>query len=256
MRQVFVFDGIAVIVGPWHEPMTPPERGARVEVRLLADEPEARLAVRGRAGRRSTSRCSAPISSIRWTSRPATSPPRTSTPASKASSRATGSGTRRSRTTRPRGWPVSPRPATRLLETGGRRHRRGAVARPGRRKHCTRRDPERRRRGRSHVGRRARRGGLMIKELDGLPAGVIGFGTDGQAPGRGLPRRPAPRDRASRDRRRRPRRHRHPRLRRHVGRCALGGPQDGDRAPPDVEAHRARHRRRLDDAPDRRCSGG
>ena len=40
MRQVFVFEKVAVIVGPWHEPAEPPERGARVEVRLLADEPE------------------------------------------------------------------------------------------------------------------------------------------------------------------------------------------------------------------------
>jgi hypothetical protein len=40
VRQVYVFEGVAVIVGPWHEPMTPPERGARVEVRLLADEPK------------------------------------------------------------------------------------------------------------------------------------------------------------------------------------------------------------------------
>jgi hypothetical protein len=39
MRQAFVFEKIAVLVGPWHEPMEPPERGARVEVRLLADEP-------------------------------------------------------------------------------------------------------------------------------------------------------------------------------------------------------------------------
>ncbi len=39
MRQAFVFEKIAVLVGPWHEPMDPPERGARVEVRLLADEP-------------------------------------------------------------------------------------------------------------------------------------------------------------------------------------------------------------------------
>jgi len=38
MRQAFVFDKIVVLVGPWHEPMDPPERGARVEVRLLADE--------------------------------------------------------------------------------------------------------------------------------------------------------------------------------------------------------------------------
>lgn len=39
MRHVFVFDKVAVIVAPWHEPMSPPERGARVEVRLVADEP-------------------------------------------------------------------------------------------------------------------------------------------------------------------------------------------------------------------------
>ena len=39
MRQVFVFEKVAVIVGPWNEPAEPPERGARVEVRLLADEP-------------------------------------------------------------------------------------------------------------------------------------------------------------------------------------------------------------------------
>jgi hypothetical protein len=39
VRHAFVFDGIAVLVGPWHEPMDPPERGARVEVRLLGDEP-------------------------------------------------------------------------------------------------------------------------------------------------------------------------------------------------------------------------
>lgn len=39
MRQAFVFDGVAVLVIPWHEPMDPPERGTRVEVRLLDDEP-------------------------------------------------------------------------------------------------------------------------------------------------------------------------------------------------------------------------
>ncbi len=39
MQQAFVFDRVAVIVLPWHEPMDPPERGTRVEVRLLADEP-------------------------------------------------------------------------------------------------------------------------------------------------------------------------------------------------------------------------
>lgn len=37
--QAFVFDKVAVLVLPWHEPMQPAERGARVEVRLLADEP-------------------------------------------------------------------------------------------------------------------------------------------------------------------------------------------------------------------------
>jgi hypothetical protein len=39
MLQAWVFDTVAVLVFPWHEPVDPPERGARVEVRLLADEP-------------------------------------------------------------------------------------------------------------------------------------------------------------------------------------------------------------------------
>jgi hypothetical protein len=39
MMRAFVFDKVAVLVFPWYEPMQPPERGARVEVRLLADEP-------------------------------------------------------------------------------------------------------------------------------------------------------------------------------------------------------------------------
>jgi hypothetical protein len=39
MKQVFVFERVAVIVMPWHEPMDPPERGARVEIRLLGNEP-------------------------------------------------------------------------------------------------------------------------------------------------------------------------------------------------------------------------
>src|SRR5689334_11056675 len=39
MHQAWVFDEIAVLVFPWHEPIDPPERGARVEVRLLGDEP-------------------------------------------------------------------------------------------------------------------------------------------------------------------------------------------------------------------------
>lgn len=34
-----MFEKVAVLVRVWHEPMDPPERGARVEVRLLADEP-------------------------------------------------------------------------------------------------------------------------------------------------------------------------------------------------------------------------
>jgi len=39
MRQAWVFEGVSVLVGPWHEPIEPPERGTRVEIRLLADEP-------------------------------------------------------------------------------------------------------------------------------------------------------------------------------------------------------------------------
>jgi hypothetical protein len=39
MLQAWVFDKVAVLVFPWNEPAEPPERGARVEVRLLADEP-------------------------------------------------------------------------------------------------------------------------------------------------------------------------------------------------------------------------
>jgi hypothetical protein len=39
MQHAFVFEKIAVLVWPWHEPMDPPERGARVEVRLLDQEP-------------------------------------------------------------------------------------------------------------------------------------------------------------------------------------------------------------------------
>jgi hypothetical protein len=40
MIQAFVFDHIAVLVGPWREPADPPEHGARVEVRLRAAEPQ------------------------------------------------------------------------------------------------------------------------------------------------------------------------------------------------------------------------
>jgi hypothetical protein len=39
VQQAFVFEKLAVLVCTWREPMNPPERGARVEVRLLADEP-------------------------------------------------------------------------------------------------------------------------------------------------------------------------------------------------------------------------
>lgn len=39
VQQAFVFEKVAVLVRSWHEPMSPPERGARVEVRLLTDEP-------------------------------------------------------------------------------------------------------------------------------------------------------------------------------------------------------------------------
>lgn len=39
MQQVFVFEKVAVLVRTWHEPMDPPEQGARIEVRLLDDEP-------------------------------------------------------------------------------------------------------------------------------------------------------------------------------------------------------------------------
>jgi hypothetical protein len=39
MLHAFVFEKIAVLVGPWWEPMDPPERGTRVEVRLQRDEP-------------------------------------------------------------------------------------------------------------------------------------------------------------------------------------------------------------------------
>ena len=38
MLQAFVFETVAVLVGPWREPADPPERGTRVEVRLLDRE--------------------------------------------------------------------------------------------------------------------------------------------------------------------------------------------------------------------------
>lgn len=39
MKHAFVFERIAVLVFPWHEPGFRPERGARVEVRILDEEP-------------------------------------------------------------------------------------------------------------------------------------------------------------------------------------------------------------------------
>jgi hypothetical protein len=39
MHHAFVFEKVAVLVGPWWEPGDSPERGARVELRFLADEP-------------------------------------------------------------------------------------------------------------------------------------------------------------------------------------------------------------------------
>lgn len=39
MLQAFVFENVAVLVFPWHEPGDPPERGTRVEVRLCPEEP-------------------------------------------------------------------------------------------------------------------------------------------------------------------------------------------------------------------------
>ena len=66
--------------GPWHEPMDPPERGTRVEVRLLDLEPNAGTASRPN-GWCSTGRSSGPTSLIRTPTRPpATSTPRTSIP--------------------------------------------------------------------------------------------------------------------------------------------------------------------------------
>ena len=39
MHHAFVFERVAVLVGPWWEPGEPPERGARVELRFLGAEP-------------------------------------------------------------------------------------------------------------------------------------------------------------------------------------------------------------------------
>src|ERR1700680_4691941 len=39
MLQAFVFENVAVLVGPWDEPADPPEQGTRIEVRLTDLEP-------------------------------------------------------------------------------------------------------------------------------------------------------------------------------------------------------------------------
>jgi len=39
MMQAFVFERVAVLVSTWQEPMDPPERGARIEVRVRVPEP-------------------------------------------------------------------------------------------------------------------------------------------------------------------------------------------------------------------------
>jgi hypothetical protein len=39
MLQAFVFENVAVLVGPWDEPGEPPEQGTRIEVRLTDREP-------------------------------------------------------------------------------------------------------------------------------------------------------------------------------------------------------------------------
>jgi hypothetical protein len=39
MLQAFVFENVAVLVMPWSEPADPPERGTRLELRLLEHEP-------------------------------------------------------------------------------------------------------------------------------------------------------------------------------------------------------------------------
>jgi hypothetical protein len=39
MQHAFVFEKVAVVVGPWWELGDPPERGARVELRFLCEEP-------------------------------------------------------------------------------------------------------------------------------------------------------------------------------------------------------------------------
>jgi hypothetical protein len=39
MLHAFVFENVAVLVGPWNEPTEPPERGTRIEVRLTDRQP-------------------------------------------------------------------------------------------------------------------------------------------------------------------------------------------------------------------------
>ena len=106
MRQAFVFEGVAVIVGPWHEPMDPPERGTRVEVRLLDDEPK-----RGSFSAAERVVLDRPVFRADLFDQTDQPPGNLDAAhfhrASRASSRRTGTGTRRSRPTRPAGWPAS-----------------------------------------------------------------------------------------------------------------------------------------------------
>jgi hypothetical protein len=38
MLHAFVFENVAVLVGPWNEPVEPPEQGTRIEVRLTESQ--------------------------------------------------------------------------------------------------------------------------------------------------------------------------------------------------------------------------
>ena len=73
MLQAFVFEDVAVLVFPWSEPVDPPERGTRVEVRLLRAGAPPRFVLRRAAVRDRPAGCSGRICSIRRTRRPATS---------------------------------------------------------------------------------------------------------------------------------------------------------------------------------------
>ena len=103
MRQAFVFEKVAVLVFPWHEPMEPPERGARVEVRLLADEPAAGTRYAAAACRRRRADVPRRICSTSSANRWATYAAHTSIRTSTGSNRAIATGVRRSSRIRSRG---------------------------------------------------------------------------------------------------------------------------------------------------------